>query len=299
MAFVLAHLSDAHIGPLPRPRLHELFSKRLTGYMNWQRGRRRAHNMDVLARIVADLKAQNPDHIAMTGDILNIGLPAEFPLARAWIETLGSPHDVSFVPGNHDAYVRGAVPHLISTFAPYASSDGRNNTAFPYLRLRGEVALIGLCSGVPTAPFLASGHLGDMQMRKFAEVLAETGAKGLARVVMIHHPPHRVGAARGRGLDDAPAFERVIAQHGAELVLYGHNHRAAVAWLGSARRPVPVVGVPSASAVSSNHHHRAAYHLFRLEHTGAGWSVSGEARGIGGDLRSVEPLGALALNAPK
>ncbi len=299
MAFLLAHLSDAHIGPLPRPRLRELFSKRFTGYMNWQRGRRRVHNMEVLARVVADLKAQNPNHIAMTGDILNIGLPAEFPLARAWLETLGSPHDVSFVPGNHDAYVRGSMPHLLSTFAPYASSDGTNQASFPYLRQRGQVALIGLSSGVPTAPFLASGRLGEPQLRRFGEMLSESGAKGLARVVMIHHPPHRVGAARGRGLDDALAFERAIARHGAELVIYGHNHRAAVAWLPSARGPVPVVGVPSASTVSSNHHHRAAYHLFRIVQAGAGWSVSGEARGIGTDLRTVEPLGALALNAPQ
>ena len=47
--------------------------------------------MDVLAALVADLKAQRPGHIAMTGDILNIGLKAEFPPARAWLETLGGP----------------------------------------------------------------------------------------------------------------------------------------------------------------------------------------------------------------
>ena len=82
MTFRLAHLSDAHIGPIPRPRGRELIGKRLTGYLNWRR-RGRIHNMDVLARIVADLRAQNPDHIAMTGDILNIGLPAEFPFASA------------------------------------------------------------------------------------------------------------------------------------------------------------------------------------------------------------------------
>ena len=70
--------------------------------------------MDVLNRLVADLKAQRPGHIAMTGDILNIGLKAEFPPARAWLETLGNPRDVSFVPGNHDAYVRSSLPYLAS-----------------------------------------------------------------------------------------------------------------------------------------------------------------------------------------
>ncbi len=91
MSLVLAHLSDAHIGPMPRPRKRELLGKRLTGYLNWTRGRAFVHDMDVLNRLVADIKAQRAGHIAMTGDILNIGLKAEFPLARAWLETLGRP----------------------------------------------------------------------------------------------------------------------------------------------------------------------------------------------------------------
>ena len=89
MSLILAHLSDAHIGPLPRPQRYELIGKRLTGYLNWTRARAHIHDMDVLAALVADMKAQHPDHIAMTGDILNIGLKAEYPLARAWLETLG------------------------------------------------------------------------------------------------------------------------------------------------------------------------------------------------------------------
>ena len=88
MTFLLAHLSDAHIGPLPKPRGFELAVKRLTGYINWTRGRSHLHDMDVLGRIVADMRAQNPDHIAMTGDIVNLALAAEFPQAQAWIGTL-------------------------------------------------------------------------------------------------------------------------------------------------------------------------------------------------------------------
>ena len=48
----------------------------------------------------------------------NIGLAAEFPFARAFIEGLGPPASVSFVPGNHDAYVRGSLPYLARAFAP-------------------------------------------------------------------------------------------------------------------------------------------------------------------------------------
>ena len=58
MTFTLAHLSDAHIGPLPRVTLKELGNKRGLGYINWRRGRGRAHDMDLLRRLVADLVTQ-------------------------------------------------------------------------------------------------------------------------------------------------------------------------------------------------------------------------------------------------
>src|SRR5262245_42522871 len=97
--FVLAHLSDPHLSPLPRPRWSELAGKRATGYLNWRRNRRLVHRSDVLARVVADLKAQAPDHIAVTGDLVNIALAGEFVPAHAWLAALGAPRDVTLVPG--------------------------------------------------------------------------------------------------------------------------------------------------------------------------------------------------------
>ena len=98
--YTLAHLSDPHLAPLPMPSWSELIGKRVTGYINWQKKRRFIHDPDTLAAIVADLKAQTPDHVAVTGDIANIGLAAEFPQGRDWLEHLGSSQDVTFVPGN-------------------------------------------------------------------------------------------------------------------------------------------------------------------------------------------------------
>src|SRR6476620_8012621 len=103
--FILAHLSDPHLAPLPKPHWRELVNKRLTGYINWRRKRRFIHHPAVLTKIIADLKAHAPDHIAVTGDIANIGLRAEFERGREWLDGLGSDAKVSFVPGNHDIYV--------------------------------------------------------------------------------------------------------------------------------------------------------------------------------------------------
>ena len=298
MSYLLAHLSDAHIGPLPRPRTRDLLGKRITGFVNWRK-RGRLHDMAVLAAVVADLHAQAPDHVAMTGDILNLGLPSEFPFARAWLETLGTVDDVSFVPGNHDAYVRSSLPHLAATFAPWVTEVGTVDGmpfAFPYLRRRGPLALIGLTSAIPTAPLLASGSLGPAQREGLARLLDETAAAGLVRVVMIHHPPHLTGAKRGRGLRDAAAFEAVIARHGADLVIHGHNHRTSVAHLMGPGGPVPVVGVPSCSAIPGSHGHLAAYHLYRFApRPGGGFGVTAERRGLAPGHQSISALGPLTL----
>ena len=294
MSFTIAHLSDAHIGPLPRPSFQELTGKRLLGYINWKRGRDRAHDMTALRRLVADLAAQKHDHVAMTGDILNIGLPSEFPLAAAWLRTLGDPHDVSFTPGNHDAYVRDTLPHLAATFAPWVTSDApaQGGATFPFLRLRGDIALIGLCSGVPTGPLMATGRLGEEQLARLAAILEETRARDLARVVMIHHPPLHSGAPAMRRVTDAREFEAIATRCGAELILHGHNHVCSIAYLQSSASKavggrIPVIGAPSASSISRAPRQRAAYYLLRIAREGREWRVSGKTRGLQADPREI------------
>ena len=81
-AFTLAHLSDPHLPPLPAARLRDLANKRALGYLNWRRNRRKFHRRDVLDALVSDIRTQTPDHIAVTGDLVNLSLEAEFAPAR-------------------------------------------------------------------------------------------------------------------------------------------------------------------------------------------------------------------------
>src|SRR6516162_9253529 len=100
------------------------------------------------------------------------------------------------------------MPLLEATFAPWTAGDGQQGgAAFPFLRVRGEIAIVGLSSAVPTGPLMATGRLGKAQLEAFAELLRETGAKGLARVVLIHHPPIAGVTPPLRGLSDAAAFQ--------------------------------------------------------------------------------------------
>jgi len=297
MSFRIAHLSDPHLPPAPFPGGRELRLKRFLGWVNWNRSRRRIADADMLGRLVADLRAQNPDHVAMTGDAVNFGLRSEFARAGEWMKTLGA--DVSFTPGNHDAYVADALAPLRRTFWPW--TEGYR---FPYLKRRGEIALIGLNSGVPTLPFLATGKLGTAQLGALRTMLKDTD--GLARVVMIHHPPMRGGKAPLlRGLDDARAFEEVIAEAGAELVLHGHTHRAMAHALPSratrnAQGVVPVLGAPSASARTPDAAHRACYYVIDLERDDDAWRVEWRARGpvVGGEAIGEREAPHISANPP-
>ena len=78
--FVLAHLSDLHMAHTPR--LVELAGKRGLGFINWQRGRKYIHRRETLDAITRDLKAIAADHIAVTGDLVNLSLPVEYAAAR-------------------------------------------------------------------------------------------------------------------------------------------------------------------------------------------------------------------------
>lgn len=294
MTFTLAHLSDPHLAPLPQPQWLDLLNKRITGYVNWRRKRRFVHDPDVLARIVADMAAQTPDHIAVTGDIANLALPEEFVRGRAWLQQISGSADVSFVPGNHDMYVKDAVRLMPGAFGNFMTSD-MPGVPLPYVRRRSPLAIVGVSSGVPTAPFLATGWVGAEQLITLRARLEALREEGLFRVVLIHHPPI-TQAANHKRLLDAPVFLRVIAEAGAELVLHGHDHVHAYVQLKGPNGPVPAIGVPSASAAPGGHWTPAAYNLYRIGGAPGAWTCEAVSRGLGDNGEIVE-LGTMDLMA--
>jgi 3',5'-cyclic AMP phosphodiesterase CpdA len=288
--FTLAHLSDPHL-PMPEARPFELIGKRVTGYFNWWRNRAHLHVPEALAGIVADIKAQKPDHVALTGDLVNISLPDEFARASAWLAEFGKPEDITVIPGNHDVYVATQWGEGLGLWGAYMAGDGRPPAAdfkvFPTLRQRGPVALVSLNSGVPKPPFLATGTLGDAQIAAAEKLLADLGRQGLCRVVLIHHPPLTT-EKRFKRLTDAAAFQAMIRRVGCELILHGHNHRSEVARIDGPDGPVPVMGVTSASAAPGSKYGRARYHLIHIEREPAGWRLAVDIRALRADRSGCE-----------
>jgi 3',5'-cyclic AMP phosphodiesterase CpdA len=285
----LAHLSDLHLAI--EPHGSQLLSKRGLGLVNWRRKRGAIHRRDVLDALTRDLKAQNPDHIAVTGDLVNFSLPDEYALARDWLSALGAPRDVTAIPGNHDVYVRGVEGMPAQFWGDYMRGDDGLDR-FPFVRRRGAAALIALSSAVATGPFMATGRLGARQLSRLAEALDQT--RGAFRVVFIHHPPRSPLQRYLRRLTDGPALRRMLAEKGAELLLHGHDHRSALVWLdGPGGTKIPAVGVPSASAAAAHGEEgAAAYYLFNIENAANGntWrcEMTTRQRDASGTMRETE-----------
>ncbi|WP_441234259.1 metallophosphoesterase family protein [Bradyrhizobium sp. 930_D9_N1_4] len=276
--YTLAHLSDPHLPPLPKPRLIELAGKRALGYVNWTRNRYKYQRREVLDALVADVHAQAPDHIAVTGDLVNLALEAEFAPARAWLDGVGPPDRVTTIPGNHDAYVRSTYHRFGETFAPYlAGDDGR--IGFPSVRRRGPLALISLSTAVPTLPLMATGTLGRDQLAALDQVLERLATEDVFRVLLVHHPLK--SRAWQKRMTDSADLLALLKRHGVELILHGHDHIHSTMWFEGPNGNIPAIGVPSASALAHGHYPAAAYNLFTVEKDNAGWRCEQTVRELG------------------
>jgi 3',5'-cyclic AMP phosphodiesterase CpdA len=291
--FKLAHISDVHLGPLPDLSFRELASKRITGFVNWHRNR--AHHLfpGTLECLMDDIEKRDPDHLAITGDLVNLASSREIEVVTEWLAEAGDPQDISIVPGNHDAYVPGAYEKTARAWYSYMRDDGgpsgwlKDHHCFPYMRVRGSVALIGCSTAVATPPFAASGYFGPRQARATVNLLRAAGEAGLFRVVMIHHPPIRGATSMHKRMIGIRRFAATISSGGAELVIHGHTHFNTVYWLRGHPAPVPVVGIASASQGPGGSKPVAAYNLFSIGGEPGAWTLTRDRYALGADAKTV------------
>ena len=285
--FTLAHLSDFHLSSLNQAKVRDLLNKRMFGYLKWRLRRGGEHSPEVLQALVRDLHISRPDHIVVTGDLTHLGLPIEFREARKILHSLGSPSNITVIPGNHDAYVRTDWNNTFGLWADYMVSDrpflrGEGGTdsdkIFPSLRIREFVALVGLSTAKPCGLFFAVGSVGELQLRELERILAETGQQGLFRVLLIHHPPLSGTVSWRKRLTDGETLRMILARQGVELVLHGHAHRASRGHVHTLVGEAPTFGVSSASALGRTSKRRARYHIYRLEKNSHGWQMAVSVR---------------------
>ncbi len=285
--FVIAHFSDPHIARVDQINKRDLFSKRLFGYLRWKLKRRFEQSDELLTILRKDLQRSKPDHIAITGDLTQLSLPVEFTLARDWLQSLGTPEQVTVIPGNHDTYVNTAWHQSFVHWLDYMLGDTSDQQAgsitsldelYPTLRIRNRIALISICTAQPNAPHLATGTIGADQLKKLEIILKQVDGQRLFRIILIHHPPIPGIVSWRRSLTDAAPLQVLLERYGAELVLFGHAHQTAHGDLATPAGLIPAMGAPSVSSLGRTDERRSRYYLYNIMPSVEGWKVHMDER---------------------
>jgi 3',5'-cyclic AMP phosphodiesterase CpdA len=160
-----------------------------------------------------------PELIAVTGDLAHRGRRREHERAAEFLRGFGTP--LLVIPGNHD--IPYAFPARFTR--PWAEFERQWGTVEPVSRSEG-LLVVGLNSVRPWRH--QSGRIRDEQIARTAQLLA-TAPEGALRVVALHH--HLIGApwrSRKRPVANRSKVLAGLVDAGAELVLGGHIHQAAV-----------------------------------------------------------------------
>jgi 3',5'-cyclic AMP phosphodiesterase CpdA len=160
-----------------------------------------------------------PELIVVTGDLAHRGRRREHERAAAFLRSLRRP--LLVIPGNHD------IPYTFPArfTRPWAEFERQWETVEPVFR-SDELMVVGLNSVRPWRH--QSGRIRTAQIARTAELLAEA-PEGALRVVALHH--HLIGApwrSRKRPVAHRSMVLAGLVDAGAELILAGHIHQAAV-----------------------------------------------------------------------
>lgn len=303
----IAHVSDLHVlSPRGVEWRRILFNKRLTGYANLIRQRGRVYRREYLAAVLSAAVGQ-ADQLVVTGDVTNLSLEREFEEARALLDGAARAVEVTVVPGNHDVYLPSIHERrrFLHHFGPFVRSDLPGLACdlpagpFPCVKLRGPAAIIALSSAVPRPPFVASGRVGEAQLRALAAVLAHPEVARRTPVVLIHHPPvdRRVRLARLRdGLVDAEELRRVLSPLARGLVLYGHLHLRLRGRLRTAAGVVDVVGASGAALDHPDPAVRAGFNAYAIGDDGS--VAAPEAHAVARGGRTLERVPFVESQGP-
>jgi 3',5'-cyclic AMP phosphodiesterase CpdA len=277
----VAHCSDLHLLSHDGARWLDLANKRWIGAMNLLSNRSRHYHVDAFDHMVDDLNEQGIEHVLCTGDVTNLALRQEFEFARAKFDRLaGGPTHVTVIPGNHDAYVAEGIAHFGTVFDEYHRTDDGwswtdadrdvddpdDDLRWPIVRLRGELAIVGISTSRATPWFTAYGRVGPGQLARVKKALLDPRLASKARLVAIHHPPAgRRALSKIRGLRDHAEFASVIAETGADLIVHGHEHEDLSETLAGPAGEIPVRGVASGTYHHNKPDRTARYRIFQIE----------------------------------
>jgi len=222
----IAHFTDVHVQV--RPRIRELFGKRMLGAANLYLAGRKGHftreSQEALVRAVTRVM---PDAVVCSGDLTAMATRAEFRAAHDLLGPVFAARPSAVIPGNHDTYVPAAERdrHIEELF-----SDWTGKGDWPRLHLLGREAAVLALDVCRANPIAASGEIDLPQVARIPELLADERLEGRALFVMLHYPLRdRRGEPYGpdsRNLRNADVVEAALLPHAERIaaILHGHEH---------------------------------------------------------------------------
>ncbi len=276
----IAHVSDVHVlSRLGAEWRRMLFNKRISGWANVVLRRGRVHRREYLLAVLEEAAARS-DHVVVTGDVTNMAHESEYLEARRLLDDVARRVEVSVVPGNHDIYLPavGRERRFPHHFAPFVTGERAALAVplpagdYPFVRLRGPAAIIGLSSAVPRPPFVSGGVLGREQLAALESLLALPEVASRTPVLLLHHPPvdARSIVARLRdGLIDADRLRTALDRLPRGLILFGHVHARSHVALRTSTGTLDVVSASGAALDHPDPRIRAGFNLYEIARDGA------------------------------
>ncbi len=235
--FKIAHISDTHICIAEHDRHGKKFIE-----------------------LLSDIKSKNCDHILLTGDVVDLPGLKDLQFVREILSQclLLDADKISVIPGNHDIF--GGAPRGPDFFRFNKNCSEINyeinldnfiqafketlpyNYSFPYLKILGNTAIIGLNSvdkwSLEKNPDGSNGRISREDFDKLQSILSSVELRDKYKLILIHHHFNPVKIR-----EDYPAHSmwlyvinwkmrlfgkkklmKLFRKYKVNLVLHGHTH---------------------------------------------------------------------------
>lgn len=172
-------------------------------------------NIRATKSLLAAALKENPDHIVITGDIVDLANEKDFKIARKIFKefNLLDSNYLTLTIGNHDIFGGISVPEDIPAFPQkckqvdfkkktiefverfYELFDnaifGRDNNPFPFAKIFKDICLIGFNSvdnySLIKNLFASNGKIGNKQIEAFKKLLELPIVKNKQKIALTHH----------------------------------------------------------------------------------------------------------------
>jgi Icc protein len=236
----IAHLSDVHM--LDERGAHNLSVKFLSLGRPLD-GRERVRKFQ---RAVLAAKRAEADHFVISGDLTELGTPAQYELFANELHDSGlAPERVTLVPGNHDAYSSGeawkrALEGPLRAYATGAAGEpGR-------VVDRGDVIFLPIDVACSQPIARSAAELTTENADALEKRLQDPAFAHQAVVVVQHHQPFRHARTAWQWWDGLRGHARLmdlLGRYRCVSLLHGHMHKVVdrLVGLGKSR----VFGAPA------------------------------------------------------